>query len=66
MKGKENKLPEISGGIITSKEEWEKLSENWLERSYEERLTAIEVLRQQFLEMFNQSQIANLSEFGKR
>ena len=60
------KNEKIPGGIITSKEGWDEVSENWLERSVEDRLTAIEVLRQQFLEMFNQPKNVDLSVFGKR
>jgi hypothetical protein len=59
-------IEKIPGGIITSKEGWENVSENWMERSLEDRLTAIEVLRQQFLEMFNQPKNVDLSVFGKR
>jgi hypothetical protein len=57
------------GGIINSKEEWESRiieSEDWINRSYEERLNAIEILRQQYLELFNISAIPDYSVGGKR
>jgi hypothetical protein len=57
------------GGIIKSKEEWESRiieSEDWINRSYEERLNAIELLRQQYLELFNISVIPDFSIGGKR
>ena len=54
------------GGIITSKKEWETVSEKWLQRTAEERLTAIEMLRLQYIEMFGKSYKVDLTVFGKR
>ena len=68
MKKKEqNKsIEKIPGGIISSKEGWENISEDWINRSYEERLSALEILRLQYLEMFNKSEEVDFSVFGKR
>jgi len=58
-----------TGGVIKSASDWENVannSENWINRSFEERLSAIEVLRQQFIEFFNQSATPDYSVGGKR
>jgi hypothetical protein len=57
------------GGVINSAKEWEsKLNEsdNWIDRSFEERLSAIEILRLQYLELFGLSTIPDYSFGGKR
>ncbi len=58
-----------TGSVIKNAAEWESLvndSENWINRSFEERLNAIEVLRLQSLELFTQSAIPDYSFGGKR
>jgi len=68
MKGKNLKQETKSfvGGVISSKKERENSNENWLGRSFEERLAALEILRIQYLEMFNQPTTIDYSVFGKR
>lgn len=66
MSKEKNKSKQIPGGVISSKEDWAKYVEDWTDRSYEERLSAVEILRLQFLEMNNISPIPDMSIFGKR
>jgi hypothetical protein len=66
----EKKIPDFTtGGVIKSAEDWETLinkSEYWINRGFEERLNAIEVLRIQFQELFNKSAPPDYSTGGKR
>ena len=66
MAKKKNNSEHIPGGVISSKEDWDKYIEDWSNRSYEERLSAVEILRMQFLEMNNISSVPDMSVFGKR
>ncbi|MBI3509559.1 MAG: hypothetical protein HY064_02775 [Bacteroidetes bacterium] len=66
MKKEKENTDRDRGGIISSKAGWEDLRENWLSKSFQERLTAIEILRLQFIEMYNKSKTPDLSVFGKR
>ena len=54
------------GQVISTKEEWEKLEENWLERSIFDRLNAIEILRQQYIELFLKDKRIDFSFGGLR
>ena len=56
----------LQGQIISSKEEWEAHKEDWINRSPIERLNAIEILRQQYLELFCKSKEIDLTVFGLR
>ncbi|MBL0047258.1 MAG: hypothetical protein IPP32_04075 [Bacteroidetes bacterium] len=56
----------LTGKKISSREEWETNFEDWMSRTEGERLTAIEILRQQYLELFGKSKHVDMTVFGLR
>ena len=60
------KINNTVGKVIKSAEEWDDEDVYWLNKSYEERLTAIEILRQQYIEMYHIKKEMDLSDAGIR
>ncbi|CAN5901304.1 hypothetical protein BH11BAC7_BH11BAC7_15700 [soil metagenome] len=66
MSKEKNKSTQIPGGIISSREDWNNIPDDSMDLSYDDRLTQIELLRLQYMEMFNIPNIPDMTVFGKR